>query len=189
MDIKRHRSEPLDGVDGVRANNPNCVITERRTYIIFGSLNQNRAWISAHGTTVTGWFGRTFDLPAAVGLQFYCRHGWTLTAPIRRIPNMLPDPAGNPGLLIPAGTAGVHDYTLEKYQGRWGLLESYDSIARRSIETGETIVTIRNRFFNDDLKLSTMVGWLRGEMPNLNMVHGFHCRAATPPLGNYPPDA
>ena len=186
MDIQRVRSEPIDGAGGVRVTNPGCVITEKQTYIIFGPLIQNRVWISAHGKTVTGWIGKRFDLPAAVGLQFYCRHGWTLTAPIRRIPAMLPDPGGNPGLLIAPGTANVHDYILEKYQGRFGMMESYDSVARQSIATGETIVTIRNRAFNDSLRLSTLVGWLRADMPNLTMVHGFHCRAATPPLGDYP---
>ena len=179
MDIKWN---PSESIQTVRNNVPGCPIYEGSKFFIFGVLNNNRVWVSSHGE----YNGKSFDLPANVSIQYFCKHGWTLQASIRRVPNMRPDPSGNPGLLIAPGTAGTWDYTLEKFQGRWGMLESYESIANQAVATNETIVTIRNRWYSDKMPLSELIPLLQAQMPNLNLVNGFHCRATNPPLGSYP---
>jgi hypothetical protein len=178
MDIKR---TPYESITTVRANVPLCPIYEGSKFFIFGALANAAVWVSSHGE----FHNETFTVPPGISIQYFCRHGYTLEANIRRVPNMRQDPAGNPGLLIAPG-ALTNDYTLEKFQGRWGMLESYETIAERAVAANVTIVTIRNRWWSDKVKVSELIPLLRAQMPNLNLVNGFHCRATTPPLGSYP---
>jgi hypothetical protein len=178
--INWSRSEDLATV---RAAVPACAILERAGYIIFGPRNAGAVWISSHGK----FENQTFDLPAGVSIQYFCRHGWNLVAAIRRIPGMRPDPQGNPGMLVgPGPLANIADYSLTKWQGRWGMLESYEDVANHAVNSGATIVTVRNRWYASSVRLSALINKLRSDMPNLILVNGLFCRALDPSLGSYP---
>lgn len=166
-----------------QAANAGSVVREFHNMIFFGAgAAGSDAYISAHGVATT----HTFTTP--VDLQFYCVHGKILDYHVRNLPNA--NPEGGMAV-IPAGTAGVQDYNLSKYQGRhspdffMGHPETYDEDARISLR-GLTIVTIRNRYYSPNVRLSTVIAKIMQVYPGIATVHSLHCRDTTPSLGTYP---
>jgi hypothetical protein len=171
--------------DGTKVKKTSCF------YIIGDTASATECYVFAHGGSFQDLYvlsHSSFAVPPGITVEFYQPHGYSLafTATDLRAGNPVKDGSGVGVLQYAAGDT-CPNYILAKNQGthqapgykvsdsaQWEM--DYTGLQKLAGDLGVVVVTIRNRWFNAGVTLSTLIADVTAAAKGIKVFHCMFCR-------------